>query len=175
MAHPLQADAGSAVLGAVATTPTPSLAADAGAADLPGPAPAVARPTPATEDPSAGPKPTTAGYGELVAQARRLSHQQRQRALALWRQAVTLDPTGWEALEQLALDALNHGRYDEALTLARRAEAAQADAPAAQLVIGAVLQDRGNRRAARAAYEKYLRLCPRCEHTRDIAAVLRNL
>jgi len=175
VAQPLPVDAGSAVPGAVATIPTPNRAADAGAAGLPSPAPALARPTPATETPSAELKPATPGYGELLAQAQRLSRQQRQRALALWRQAVTLDPAGWEALEQLALDALNHGRYDEALTLARRAEAAQADAPVAQLVIGAVLQDRGNRRAARVAYEKYLRLCPRCEHTRDIAAVLRNL
>lgn len=151
------------------------LPTDGGAAPGPIPPQAAAASAETTPSPTARPSPAGAEYGALVAQARKLGHAQRARALRLWQQAVALDPAGWEALEQLALEALNRGRYDDALALAQRAESAHAESAAAQLVIGAVLQDRGDRRAARAAYEKYLRLCPRCEHARDIAAVLRNL
>ncbi|MCC6750496.1 MAG: DUF4388 domain-containing protein [Deltaproteobacteria bacterium] len=142
---------------------------------------------PATRD-AAVPNPGKAGpapvegssdgastYDALLAQAQAALKKRRlTQAQKLLSQAVAENARGWEALQELALLALDRGQLKAALELARRTEAVRPEAPYAQLVIGSVLQEQGKPAEARTAYERFLSLCPDCRHAGEIRAFLKG-
>lgn len=131
----------------------------------------------AASAPDAGPSaPKEKGYAELCAEAEELVKKKRtQAAVKLWLKAIAANPQGWEALEQLAVHYMEVGQMQKALDLAHRAERANAKAPYAQLVIGAVNHERGKKAEAKKAYESFLSLCPTCRYVKDITAALKSL
>lgn len=131
----------------------------------------------AASAPDAGPPaPKEKGYAELCAEAEELAKKKRMgAAVKLWLKAIAANPQGFEALEQLAVHYMEVGQMQKALDLAHRAERANAKAPYAQLVIGAVNHERGKKAEAKKAYESFLSLCPTCRYVKDITAALKSL
>jgi CheY-like chemotaxis protein len=133
---------------------------------------------PKKEEPKAEPKGAepSSDYAGLVDQARKLlAKRQGRPARKLLEQAVQLNPNGWEALEELAVQLMEGGQLGKALELAKRAEAASTDAPYAQLVIGTVSLEKGQKAVAKAAFGKFLKLCPKCRYVPDIKSALRSM
>ena len=115
-------------------------------------------------------------YQALVVQAEKsMAKGRRRKAYVVFKKALKLNKKGWEALQRLAVGELDRGRLTQALALARRAEVVNPDAPYAQLVIGAVAHERGKRAEAKAAYKKFLELCPTCQFAGDIRSTLRSM
>jgi CheY-like chemotaxis protein len=166
-----------------AASPSPALPAASHKAPRPAAAPREA-PAPGTPTRTVWPSQFEA-YAMLLARVRdargatrdweRLPPSARRKVRRLLTRAVETNPRGWEALQQLALIELQRGTLDRALQLAIRAAQAQPDAPYAHLVIGTVLQEKRMRLGARAAYRRYLAVCPRCRHAREVRAVLHSL
>ena len=139
--------------------------------------PAPVKPAPKTALAESGRPPAKAakGYSEIVAQANAaLEKGQSKKAYRIFAKANKLDPTGWQALEQLAVEAMERGKMSRALALARRAQAANPDAPYSQLVIGSALGGQaGQKAASMAAYRKFLKLCPSCRFAKDIRSFVK--
>ena len=124
-------------------------------------------PTPAAGTPT---------YDSLLAEAQALIAKRKQRqAQALLTKALQLNPQGWEALQESAMYLMDRGKMDQALKMARKAEAINSNAPYAQLVIGAILHERRKLPEAKKAYETFLQLCPGCRFANDIRAVLKSM
>ena len=83
-------------------------------------------------------------------------------------------PEQWEALDQLALLEYERGRIRKAEQFARQVLAKHQDAPYAHLVLGAVLQEKRKRHAAKAEYATFLRLCPECRYANEIKRMLQS-
>jgi hypothetical protein len=127
-------------------------------------------------EPAAGSASDAASYDELVKRGRAAAARRRSRKAAqLFSKALQAKPDGWEALEQLALVDMEAGRMAKALKLARKAVAANPKAPYAQLVIGAHLQNKGDKAGAKKAYEIFVKTCPDCRYANDIKAILQRL
>jgi CheY-like chemotaxis protein/tetratricopeptide (TPR) repeat protein len=128
-----------------------------------------------TTAPSVAPS-TEEAYQALLTEAQDLKKRgKRGQAYKKFIKAAEVNPKGWEALQEMALHLMDGGQMAKALEVARRAEAVQAEAPYAQLVIGAVLQEQGKKAEAKKAYEAFLRLCPTCRFAKDIRAVLKTM
>jgi len=159
-----------------AAKPAPTAAAPATPEPAkPAPAPAAKPPAPA---PAAAPAAPAAGgeYATLLAEAKALMKKRKKRnAIKKFKAAIKANPEGWEAMEQVALYNMELGRMGTAYKLAKKVAALNPEAPYAHLVIGGMLQERGNRSGARRAYSKFLRLCPKCRYARDIRAVMKSM
>lgn len=121
-------------------------------------------------------EPTTGDYAALVAEAKALLTK-RQKALATkkLKEAIELNPRGWEALQELALMDMERGQMRQAVEAAKLALSANPKAPYALLVLGASLQEQGKKQEARSAYEAFLNECPDCRYAEDIRNVLKTL
>jgi CheY-like chemotaxis protein len=139
---------------------------------------AASRPTSGPAQPDAGAVATVKSgptYESLVADGLELLKKKRPgQALKLFARAAKLKADGWEALQELAVNAMEAGQMTKALDLARKAEAANADAPYARLVLGIVLHERNKKAEARPHLEAFLRLCPDCRFVKDVKAVLKG-
>ena len=89
--------------------------------------------------------------------------------------ALMANPSGWEALQELAVLELSRSRNDRALRLARKAIAIEPSAPRAYLVLGTVLQNIGRTKSAKRAYRKFVRLCRHCQYAKEVRFILRQL
>jgi len=99
--------------------------------------------------------------GRLVGEGVSLQTQdQHDQALALFEQALTLDPQHFPALYSMGLSFSRTGRLQESLDCFNRAVAAQPTAAIGHFALGRVLQDLGLVEAALAAYEKSIELDP---------------
>jgi hypothetical protein len=136
-------------------------------------------------DAAAPAPPTGPGYATLLTQAEEvlrapqrweeMSKYQQRRMRKLLQQAVTVNPKGWQALQELALIELKRSDLKQATQLARQAMKVYPDAPYAHLVLGASLQERGQKEQARAAYQRFLELCPRCRYSAEIRHITGQL
>lgn len=96
----------------------------------------------------------------------------RRQVRSLLRRAVKQNPRGVEALQWLALVELKRSQIDRALSLALRARSLPGEAPYAHLVIGSVALEKNLRRAARVAFRRFLKSCPRCRYASEVKAAL---
>jgi len=125
---------------------------------------------------AAAKEPSTGDYAALVAEAKALlAKRQKAAATKKLKEAIGLDPQGWEALQELALMDMERGQMRQAVETAKRALGANPKAPYALLVLGASLQERGKKQEARGAYEAFLKECPDCRYAEDIRNVLKTL
>ena len=137
--------------------------------------PALGTPTGAS---TATPDPASpdARYAALVKEAQELfSKRKGGRAYALLKQAHKLKQNGWEALDHLAWHAYNRGATTKGRQLAHRALGGNPEAPYANLVLGAVAHEKGQKGEAKARYRRFLAGCPGCPETRDINEALKGL
>jgi hypothetical protein len=96
-----------------------------------------------------------AAYAEYIAQARKLDDQRRSRkAVALYEQALTVNPNGSEALSRLAFYRLNRGKNREAADYAARALQGDPTSSEAWIVLGAARDALKDRQGSRDAYRK---------------------
>ena len=154
------------------STPEPDKPAPAPEPDKPAPAPEPDKPAPAPDTPP----PAGESYDTLLAEGNALLKKYKKRnAVKKFSAAIKANPSGWEAMEQLALYNMELGRMGTAYKLAKKVNALNPDAPYAHLVMGGMLQERGKRSAARTAYDKFLKLCPSCRYAKDIRAVLKTM
>jgi hypothetical protein len=111
-----------------------------------------------------------ASYEQLLKEARQQGF--RKNAEATYQRAITIYPTGSEALSGLAMLYLNQGKNAEARTRAEEAVAADAANSEGWIVLGAALGALGDAAAARTAYTrcaelpngKYFGECKRMLH-----------
>ncbi len=126
--------------------------------------------------PDAVASPPAQGYEALVAEAQALLKKRKKRqAMKVFAKAAEANAQGWEALQELALYHMEAGRMKKSFDLAKRAVAAHAKAPYAQLVLGSALQERGKKAEAKQAYKTFVEECPTCRYVRDIRAVLKGM
>jgi DNA-binding response OmpR family regulator len=115
-------------------------------------------------------------YKTLLAQGKALYDKgQAKKAMVPLEKAVTLKPSGDEALVLLANCFLDRGNMDKAIGLAELAAAANAENADAYLVVGAVQQQKGHNSEARTAYEKYVKLAPKGRFAGEIRSILATL
>ena len=127
-------------------------------------------------DAAAKVEPATGDYAALVAEAKGLlAKRQKAAATKKLKEAIGLNPQGWEALQELALMDMERGQMRPAVEAAKLALSANPKAPYALLVLGASLQERGKKQEARGAYEAFLKECPDCRYAEDIRNVLKTL
>jgi tetratricopeptide (TPR) repeat protein len=138
------------------------------------PKPAGQKPAgPAAEPPAPSPG---GAYDGLVAEAEALIRARKRRAAyKVLQRALALKPDGWQALQHLAWRDLKAGRTGRALKRARKAVAANKEAPYANLVIAVAMHERGNEGAAKVGYHRFLKHCKGCPEVREIRQVVRNL
>lgn len=122
-------------------------------------APDAAEPAPAPAEPAAAPTAvdatTQTERDALVARARKLEAKGKPvQALALYEDAVRLDPNASSLLSHLALGYLNAGRYKDALDRAGRAVSADPTNSEGWIVLGAARDARNDRKGAREAYRQ---------------------
>lgn len=89
------------------------------------------------------------------------TQDQHEQALALFEQALSLEPEHFPALYSTGLSLSRTGRLQEALDYFGRAVAAQPDAAIGHFALGKVLQDLGLVEAALATYEESIEIDPR--------------
>jgi CheY-like chemotaxis protein/tetratricopeptide (TPR) repeat protein len=132
--------------------------------------------TTTTQGQDAATQTSSDDYQTLLAEAQQLlKKRKKSNARKLLIKAVEANPQGWEALQELALLHMEAGQMKKAHGLAENAIAVNPQAPYAQLVAGACLQEKGNKAAARKAYEVFLKSCPDCRYADDIRGVLKSL
>ncbi len=112
----------------------------------------------------------TKEYAELVKRAKKLERsRKRVEALALYQQAIEINPKGHEALSKVAFHYLNRGKNQEASEYAARALILNPSSSEAWIVLGAAKYALKDRQGAREAYRKctelgkgpYVRECRR--------------
>jgi predicted O-linked N-acetylglucosamine transferase (SPINDLY family) len=97
---------------------------------------------------------------------------QHEQALALFEQALSLEPEHFPALYSTGLSLSRTGRLQESLDYFNRAVAAQPDAAIGHFALGKVLQDLGLVEAALAAFEKSLEIDPQFMQAHNSKAAL---
>jgi protein O-GlcNAc transferase len=111
--------------------------------------------------------------GRLVGEGVNFQTQdQHEQALALFEQALSLEPEHFPALYSIGLSLSRTGRLQEALDYFSRAVAAQPDAAIGHFALGKVLQDLGLVEAALAAFEKSLDIDPQFMQAHNSKAAL---
>lgn len=111
--------------------------------------------------------------GRLVGEGVNFQTQdQHEQALALFEQALNLEPEHFPALYSIGLSLTRTGRLQEALDYFTRAVAAQPDAAIGHFALGKVLQDLGLVEAALAAFEKSLEIDPQFMQAHNSKAAL---
>lgn len=100
------------------------------------------------------------------------TQEQHEQALALFEQALSLEPEHFPALYSIGLSLSRTGRLQEALDYFSRAVAAQPDAAIGHFALGKVLQDLGLVEAALAAFEKSLDIDPQFMQAHNSKAAL---
>jgi hypothetical protein len=84
-------------------------------------------------------------------------------------------PDRVQIFDRLALIEYERGHLPQAKQHAEHAITLDDNAPYSHMVLGALAQENNQRDAARASYQKFLRLCPSCQYVRDIRAALSSL
>ncbi len=104
-------------------------------------------------------------------------HKGRKYAEAARRfeKALALAPTDERALLAFASAQLELANGDKALTAAEKVARINPNNALAQLIIGSVRQDKGQKEAAIEAYEAYLKLAPKGPYATDVERVLRGM
>ena len=111
--------------------------------------------------------------GRLVGEGVNFQTQdQHEQALALFEQALNLEPEHFPALYSIGLSLSRTGRLQEALDYFTRAVAAQPVAAIGHFALGKVLQDLGLVEAALAAFEKSLEIDPQFMQAHNSKAAL---
>lgn len=111
--------------------------------------------------------------GRLVGEGVNFQTQdQHEQALALFEQALSLEPEHFPALYSIGLSLSRTGRLQEALDYFSRAVAAQPDAAIGHFALGKVLQDLGLVEAALAAFEKSIEMDPQFMQAHNSKAAL---
>lgn len=144
----------------VASSETPSRAADAGQIGAPAPAPAT---------------PGTAELRERCRKADAGGNGKPTAVLAACRPAVEAEPEAADLMVIVARAELDRGRAVEARSWAKRATEVNPDLADAYVVLGGAEQEAENPDAAKAAYKKYLELAPNGRHARELRSILDSL
>ena len=111
--------------------------------------------------------------GRLVGEGVNFQTQdQHEQALALFEQALSLEPEHFPALYSIGLSLSRTGRLHEALDYFSRAVAAQPDAAIGHFALGKALQDLGLVEAALAAFEKSIEIDPQFMQAHNSKAAL---
>ena len=100
------------------------------------------------------------------------TRDQHEQALALFEQALSLEPEHFPALYSIGLSLSRTGRLQEALDYFDRAVAAQPDAAIGHFALGKVLQDLGLVEAALASFEKSIEIDPQFMQAHNSKAAL---
>ena len=149
--------------------PEPKVVVVTPVAPKPEPKPEPRKPEPKRENPAAL-------FAERYEKGRRLLEQEKyddaKRALE---SALRFDPGSAKAYAQLGRANYELGSLDEALRLLRKSEALDRSHPYTFLVMGLVLQERGDNTAAIRAYERFLVLEPGGENARAVRGFLTAL
>jgi predicted O-linked N-acetylglucosamine transferase (SPINDLY family) len=100
------------------------------------------------------------------------TQDQHDQALALFQQALRLDPKHFPALYSIGLSLSRTGRLQEALAYFERAVAAQPTAAIGHFALGKVFQDLGLVEDALASYEKSIEIDPQFMQAHNSKAAL---
>jgi predicted Zn finger-like uncharacterized protein len=142
---------------------SPSVAAVKPAVDAGAPDAGAARPdagTPA-DVPGAGGAEPTGTYDELVRRGEQFSYGGNQaRAMTYYQKALTLQPSGVEALTGIGYCHLDQGRLGDAIASFRRALGVSAGYGEALIGLAETYQRQGNARGALEHYQRYLKHHP---------------
>lgn len=116
-------------------------------------------------------------FSDLIAEADELAAQgEGADALELYDRAARIDPTAALPRARAALIVFRAGLVDEALARLDEAEAVEPDHAETSFLRGIVLlQGRGDREGARAAFARYLELEPEGPYAEDAAIAVREI
>lgn len=104
-----------------------------------------------------------------------IANKQRKTILATCPDAFAANPNAGDIAVQLAKIELDRGRTAQAFDWSKKAIAADPSVADAYVFVGEVEQNAGHTKAAKEAYEHYLRLAPSGRYATDLRAVLRSL
>jgi len=176
-AEPLPAPA--AVMAAPAPVPSETPTQGAPPATEPAKAPAPADPVEAAPAPEAAPpvaKAPAEGAGEAVSRCHRaMTDRRNKEILAACAEAFAAEPGAADIAVALARAELDRGRTGLALTWAKQAVAVNPEIAESYVIIGEAEQAGGHKKAAKEAYQHYLRLAPNGRYAADLRAVVRSL
>jgi CheY-like chemotaxis protein len=96
-------------------------------------------------------------------------------ALAACTVAADADPGSADARAMLAHAQLNLGHPKEALELAEQAATLDPNLADAYVIMGGVLQDSGQRKDAKVAYQRYLELAPKGRYADELRTIIGRL
>jgi CheY-like chemotaxis protein len=119
------------------------------------------------ESAATGPTPPAASawLGEADALMKK---NKKAAAYRLYRKALKADPKSWQALQHVALEAMERGQMKQAVALARQALALKNEAAYAHLILGSDLALRGKKGEAATAFRSFVTLCPDCRYAKDV-------